>query len=120
VSEGDFKAAEEMALDPQMREIAESEKTQIYARLDELESELQKLLLPRDPTTSATYFLRCARHWWRRVGVVCGRTFPHVLPLRRAQSLAGRIISQSASDLGGYREVICQDYRPRRVFQTQV
>ena len=34
-SEGDFKAAEEMAADPAMREFAESEKTEIRARLSE-------------------------------------------------------------------------------------
>jgi peptide chain release factor 1 len=43
-SEGDFKAAEEMAADPAMREFAESEKTEIRARLEQLETDLQKQL----------------------------------------------------------------------------
>ena len=56
-SEDDFKAAEEMVNDPSMREFAEIEMKEARARLDALETDLQKALLPKDPNDERNLFL---------------------------------------------------------------
>ena len=48
-AENDLTEAQAMLADPDMREFAEEEIAAAKARLPELEIELQKLLLPRDP-----------------------------------------------------------------------
>jgi peptide chain release factor 1 len=45
----DKEAAEEMLSDPEMKEMAQDEIKEIKPKLDALELELQKLLLPKDP-----------------------------------------------------------------------
>ena len=54
--EQDLKGAQEMAADPEMRELAEAEIPEIRARLDELEQTLQKALLPKDPNDERNIF----------------------------------------------------------------
>ena len=56
-AERDLAEAESMRGDPEMREFADEEITAIQARLPELEVELQKLLLPRDPNDEKSVIL---------------------------------------------------------------
>ena len=56
-AEGDIAAAEEMARDPDMKSFAEDEIKAGRARLEALEVELQKMLLPRDPNDEKNLFL---------------------------------------------------------------
>ena len=56
-SEADLNGAQEMASDPEMRELAEAEIPEIKARLEELEKTLQKQLLPKDPNDERNIFL---------------------------------------------------------------
>ena len=55
--EADLKGAQEMAADPEMRELAEAEIPDIKARLEGLEKDLQKQLLPKDPNDDNNIFL---------------------------------------------------------------
>lgn len=55
--EGDLKQAEEMLSDPDMKEFAEEEMKAAKARLPELEIDLQKLLLPKDPNDERNVIL---------------------------------------------------------------
>ena len=56
-AEADLAAAQEMLADPDMKELAEEEVEAAKARLPELELDLQKLLLPRDPNDERNLFL---------------------------------------------------------------
>src|SRR5215210_2848522 len=56
-AEEDFKTAQEMTEDPGSREFAENEMRSTRERLDQIESELQKQLLPRDPNDERNIFL---------------------------------------------------------------
>ena len=56
-AEADLAAAQEMLADPDMKELAEEEVEAAKARLPELELDLQKLLLPRDPNDERNIFL---------------------------------------------------------------
>jgi hypothetical protein len=53
-SAGRYRRRQEMLADPDMKEFAQEEIDAAKARTAELELELQKMLLPKDPTTSAT------------------------------------------------------------------
>ena len=55
--EDDLKTAQEMAEDPASREFAESEIRATRERLESLEAELQKQLLPKDPNDERNIFL---------------------------------------------------------------
>ncbi|MDP3136864.1 MAG: PCRF domain-containing protein, partial [Burkholderiaceae bacterium] len=56
-AEKDNVQAEAMRTDPEMREFAEEEIAATKARLPELEVDLQKLLLPRDPNDEKSVIL---------------------------------------------------------------
>jgi len=107
--EEDLKDAEEMALDPQMRELAESEKSEIHARLEQLESDLQKQLLPRDPNDERNIFLEVrAGTGGDESALFAGELFRMYCRYAERNRWQVELISQSASDLGGYREVIAK------------
>jgi peptide chain release factor 1 len=108
-SEGDLHAAEDMAVDPAMREFAEAEMRDARARLTQLEADLQKLLLPRDPNDERNIFLEI------RAGTGGDESSLFAADLFRMYSrFAERnkwqveVISQSQSELGGYKEIIAR------------
>jgi len=104
-----LKDAEEMALDPQMRELAETEKTEIRARLEQLEADLQKQLLPRDPNDERNIFLEVrAGTGGDESALFAGELFRMYCRYAERNRWQVELISQSASDLGGYREVIAR------------
>ena len=108
-SEGDFKAAEEMAVDPEMREFAEAEKTEIRAKLEQLEIDLQKQLLPKDPNDEANIFLEVrAGTGGDEAALFAGELFRMYCRYAERNRWQVEIMSQSASDLGGFREVIAR------------
>src|SRR5690606_12699559 len=56
-SERDAQTAQEMAQDAELREFAEAELRESRARMESIESELQKSLLPKDPNDERNVFL---------------------------------------------------------------
>ena len=53
----DVKTAEELLSDPDMKEFAQAELSSAKARIEELELELQKLLLPKDDNDDKSIYL---------------------------------------------------------------
>ena len=108
-SEGDLKTAEEMAADPQMREFAEAEKTGIKARLEALEKDLQKQLLPKDPNDERNIFLEVrAGTGGDESALFAGELFRMYGRYAERNRWQVEVMSQSTSDLGGYREIIAK------------
>ena len=108
-SEGDLRVAEEMAADPQMREFAEAEKTEIRAKLEQLEMDLQKQLLPRDPNDERNIFLEIrAGTGGDESALFAGELFRMYCRYAERNRWQVEIMSQSTSDLGGYREIIAK------------
>ena len=108
-SEGDLKVAEEMAADPAMREFAESEKTEIRAKLEGLEKDLQKQLLPKDPNDDNNIFLEVrAGTGGDEAALFAGELFRMYCRYAERNRWQVEIMSQSASDLGGFREIIAK------------
>src|SRR5690348_16918456 len=56
-AEADLATAVELAHDPQMREFADEERKSAEDRLEALTRELQRMLLPRDPSNERNVFL---------------------------------------------------------------
>jgi len=108
-SEGDLRAAEEMAADPEMREFAEAEKSEIRAKLEQLEAELQKQLLPKDPNDDNNIFLEVrAGTGGEEAALFAGELFRMYCRYAERNRWQVEIMSQSPSDLGGFREVIAK------------
>ena len=107
--ESALKDAEEMAADPQMREYAEAEKTELRAQLEQLETDLQKQLLPRDPNDDNNIFLEVrAGTGGDEAALFAGELFRMYCRYAERNRWQVEIMSQNASDLGGYREVIAK------------
>jgi peptide chain release factor 1 len=56
-AEADLVAADEMTADPEMRAYADDEVVAVKSRMETLEAELQRMLLPSDPNDERNVFL---------------------------------------------------------------
>jgi len=108
-AERDIAGAKEMLADAEMRALAESEIEEGNARLAELEAELQKLLLPRDPNDERNIFLEIrAGTGGEESALFAGDLFRMYSRYAERKRWTVEIISESPSDLGGYKEVIAR------------
>jgi peptide chain release factor 1 len=107
----DIAAAEEMTResDAEMREMGEEELKASRERLDELEVELQKLLLPRDPNDSKNVFLEIrAGTGGDEAALFAGDLFRMYSRYAEKQGWRVEIMSESLGEHGGYKEVIAR------------
>ena len=108
-AESDLKAAEEMAADPAMREFAEEESRTAKEKLSALEIELQKLLLPKDPNDERNIFLEVrAGTGGEESALFAGEIFRMYTRYAERRRWQVEIMSESPSDLGGYKEIIAK------------
>ncbi|PKO93687.1 MAG: peptide chain release factor 1 [Betaproteobacteria bacterium HGW-Betaproteobacteria-10] len=108
-AEKDIVEAEAMLADPDMRAFAEEEIAATKARLPELEIDLQKLLLPRDPNDEKSVILEIrAGTGGDESALFAGSLFRMYTRFAERQRWPVEVISANESDLGGYREVICR------------
>ena len=108
-AEADIAAAQDMLSDPDMKELAEEELAGGKARIEALELDLQKALLPKDPNDERNIFLEI------RAGTGGDESALFSADLFRMYSrFAERnrwqveVMSASESDLGGYKEIIAR------------
>ncbi len=106
-AEADEKAALEMQNDPDMKDFAEEEIRDARTRMDNMQADLQRLLLPKDPNDDKNIFLEI------RAGTGGDESALFAADLLRMytryaerQRWQVEIVSASESDLGGYKEVI--------------
>src|SRR5438105_22674 len=108
-SEADLAAAQELAGDPAMREFAEEETRAARARMEALEGEVQKALLPRDPNDERNIFLEIrAGTGGDESALFAADLFRMYTRYAERQGWQAEIISESPSELGGYKEVIAK------------
>jgi peptide chain release factor 1 len=106
---GDLATAEEMARDPSMREFAEAEVKSGRERLVALEADLQKMLLPRDPNDEKNLFLEVrAGTGGDESALFAGDLFRMYSRYAERNRWQVEIISESAGDAGGFKEVIAR------------
>ncbi len=109
--EADLEAARDMVLqstsDPEMAEMAQEEIATAEAEMMELEAELQRLLLPKDEDDGRNAFIEI------RAGTGGDESALFAADLLRmytryfdTQGWRTEIMSENASELGGYKEVV--------------
>jgi len=108
-AENDLAEAQGWLADPEMKDMAQEEIAAAQARLPELELDLQKLLLPKDPNDDRNIFLEIrAGTGGEESALFAGDLFRMYSRFAERNRWKVEVVSKSESDLGGYREVICR------------
>ena len=108
-AEADCATAREMLADAEMRELGELELEAGEARIDALEDELQRALLPRDPNDGRNLFLEIrAGTGGDEAALFAGDLLRMYARYAEQHGWRVELVSVSASDLGGYKEVIAR------------
>ncbi|MGH8633062.1 MAG: peptide chain release factor 1, partial [Burkholderiales bacterium] len=95
--------------DPAMRDFAESEMRETRERLAGIEQELQQRLLPRDPNDERNIFLEIrAGTGGEESALFAGELFRLYSRYAERKRWQVEVVSQSPSDLGGYKEIIAK------------
>ncbi len=105
--ESDLTAAQEWLQDPELKAFAQDEITRLKAALDDKTSELQRLLLPKDPNDDRNVILEIRAGTGGDESALFSadllRMYMRYAERNRWQT---EILSANESDLGGYKEVI--------------
>lgn len=108
-AEDDVATAQELLADPDMKAFAEDELRAARERMTALEAELQRLLLPKDPNDHRNIFLEIrAGTGGDESALFAGDLLRMYTRYAERQRWQVEIVSESASDLGGYKEVIAR------------
>jgi peptide chain release factor 1 len=108
-AERDAEAAREMAADAAMRSFADDELKAARGSMERLEADLQKALLPRDPNDERNIFLEIrAGAGGDESALFAADLFRMYTRYAERQGWQAEIISESLSELGGYKEVIAK------------
>jgi peptide chain release factor 1 len=103
----DTAAAEELLQDPDMKEFAQEEIEGAKQRMADLELELQKMLLPKDANDERNIFLEIrAGTGGDESALFAGDLLRMYTRFAERNRWQVEMVSESPSDLGGYREVI--------------
>lgn len=109
LSERDMQTAREMHADLEMRSFAEAEIQAGKEKLVMLESEIQKQLLPKDPNDERNIFLEIrAGTGGDESALFAGNLFRMYSRFAERRGWQVEVISQSLSDIGGYKEIIAK------------
>jgi peptide chain release factor 1 len=106
---GDQESAREMMhdSDQEMREMAEEEIQQASARAEELEEELQRLMLPRDPRDGSNVFLEIrAGTGGDEAAIFAGDLFRMYSRYAENRGWRVEVISEREGEHGGFKEII--------------
>jgi peptide chain release factor 1 len=96
-----------MGNDPAMREFADEERAAAEVRITALEAVLQAALLPKDPNDERNVFLEIrAGTGGDESALFAGSLFRMYVRFAERHRWQAEVVSASASDLGGYKEVI--------------
>ena len=105
--EADLASAEGMLQDPDMAEMAEEEIQNAKAELVQLDTELQQLLLPKDPDDERNAFMEIrAGTGGDESALFAGDLARLYSRYAERQGWQVEVVSESPSELGGYKEVV--------------
>ncbi|PHV09028.1 peptide chain release factor 1 [Janthinobacterium sp. BJB412] len=103
----DIATAQEMLADPDMKDFAQDEIESAKARMTTLERELQTMLLPKDVNDERNIFLEIrAGTGGDESALFAGDLLRMYTRFAERNRWQVEMVSESPSDLGGYREVI--------------
>ena len=105
--EADLAGAQEMLADPDMAELAQEEVTSATLELLQLEDELQRQLLPKDPDDARNAFLEIRAGTGGDESALFAGDLARMYT-RHAANVGWKVevVSESPSELGGYKEVV--------------
>ncbi len=108
-AERDADEAREMAADASMKSYADEELKKARGEMERLEGELQKALLPKDPNDDRNIFIEVrAGTGGDESSLFAGELFRMYVRYAERQRWQVELISESPSELGGYKEVIAR------------
>ena len=108
-AQADLATAEEMARDPSMRDFAEAEVKAAKARIEEIAADIQLMLLPKDPNDEKHLFLEIrAGTGGDESALFAGDLFRMYARYAERNRWQVEIVSESAGDAGGYKEIIAR------------
>jgi peptide chain release factor 1 len=108
-AEGDLATAVELAHEPQMREYADDERRAAEARIASLAADLQAMLLPKDPNDERNVFVEIrAGTGGEESALFAADLFRMYSRYAERHGFTVELVSESPSDLGGYREIIAR------------
>ncbi|WP_339805552.1 peptide chain release factor 1 [uncultured Marinobacter sp.] len=105
----DIRTAEDLAgdSDPEMRQMGQEELQDARRRNEELDAELQRLMLPRDPNDTSNVFLEIrAGTGGDEAAIFAGDLFRMYSRYAERQRWQVEVLSQSDGEHGGFREII--------------
>jgi peptide chain release factor 1 len=109
LAEADLAAAVTMESDAEMREFAREEAQAARERMAQLEDDLQRALLPRDPDDDKNIFLEIrAGTGGDESALFAGDLFRMYARYAERNRWKVEVVSKNESDLGGYREIIAR------------
>ncbi len=108
-AEADLAAAVELAHDPRMRDYADEERRAAEGRLALLTGELQAMLLPKDLSDERNVFIEIrAGTGGDESALFASELFRMYARYAERKGWRVEAVSESPSDLGGYREIIAR------------
>ena len=106
-NEANLNEAQSMLSDPEMKEFAQEEIEQCKLKLVTIEDNLQKLLLPKDPSDEKNIFLEIrAGTGGDESALFAGDLFRMYSRYTERQGWKMETVSSSESEVGGYKEII--------------
>ena len=107
--QADIETAQGMMSDAEMKEFAEAEIKQGEARMVQLEGELQKQLLPKDPNHDRGVLLEIrAGTGGDEASLFAGDLFRMYARYAERERWQVEVISESPGEMGGYKEIIAR------------
>ena len=108
-AEADLAAADELARDAAMREFADDERAAARARMEALSRALATALLPKDADDARNVFVEIrAGTGGEESALFAADLLRMYVRYAERHGFKVEIVSESASDLGGYKEVIAR------------
>ncbi len=107
--EEDLEMAEELLSDPEMKEMAQEEIKEVKPKLADLELELQKLLLPKDPNDDSNVYLEVrAGTGGDEASIFAGDLFRMYSRYAEMQGWRVEIVNANEGEHGGYKEIVAK------------
>lgn len=105
----DIVTAQELLNDPEMKEFAQDEIDEAKSKMDDVDSRLQKMLLPKDPNDERNIILEIrAGTGGDESGLFAGDLFRMYSRYAERNRWQVEILSSNESEIGGYKEVIAR------------
>jgi peptide chain release factor 1 len=109
LAEADLATAQEMLSDPDMKVFAGDEASAAKARIEALDADLQRMLLPSDPDDERNVFLEIrAGTGGDESALFAGNLFRMYSRFAERNRWQVELASESAGEMGGYKEVIAR------------